>query len=328
MAAIIYPNPDCSSFNYDYLLVGPCTDAVLTTAPLPPGTYWFFVAPQFTSDFWCTDYQATLTSTSGCTCDPVSDLTVLRETGPGNGVNLRWYAGQDFGFYNIYGTNNKNNDHDPDHGADPDWALVSAVPAPGAPGYVTYNDTPLQNYVNYVVEHDCRPRGRCCYGDPENPSCEVDVQEDCAVLGGIWSIGLNCTDNPCPILPHHDMCQNAEVISSFPYTDSDDNSGATSDCPSRGWAEVWYTFTTTQTCNLVVAECGTAWSSPNSTIVMDQTCPCTSTWVYATTWDNTSCGDLNWTIYWNNLPAGTYWYPIYSDVGSQGPYTVTFTCTP
>ena len=52
-----------------YGLQGPCSPLTITTPPLPAGTYYFFVAPQFTNTFACgAEYYATLT------CTPVSDI--------------------------------------------------------------------------------------------------------------------------------------------------------------------------------------------------------------------------------------------------------------
>jgi hypothetical protein len=390
-------------------------------------------------------------------CDPATQLTVLRGVGPGDHVNIRFHAPVD-GNYDVYMSSVKNNDGDPNGGADPDWTLLTTVAATA--GYNTTADAPLVPYANYVVVHDCTPMGRCCYGDPLNPLCASPVGEEfCLTLEGTWTFGLNCTDNPCPIAPPNDNCGdvtpvpcplnetgdntlathdcfeltvgegetwhafttdvvtnthiiecgdnglwgdfyivmepgcpcpgyyfatnwtfpnpgcidilyaglpagtwyipvlreaayqcvgpytiqvnceippppppnddcgNAIVIPSFPYTDSGNNTGATNDCGLTGWPELWYTFTTTEMCNLVVAECGSQMApTPNSTIWILTGCPCSGN-VVASNYENTSCGDGNWTIYYDFLPPGTYYYPIYSGLDSQGPYTVTFTCS-
>jgi hypothetical protein len=54
--------------------------------------------------------------------------------------------------------------------------------------------------------------GRCCYGDPYNPSCDDNEQSDCAALGGSWTYGLNCTDNPCLAIPVNDSCNGAITV--------------------------------------------------------------------------------------------------------------------
>jgi len=254
-------------------------------------------------------------------CEEPLNLTVLRQLGSGDGVNLRWTATQTIGEYWVWGTTLKNNTF-PD-----DYTVLAALPAPGAPGPMTYAHTPLVPYMNYVVQHDCTPHGRCCYGPPEDPSCQSDVTEEvCDGLGGAFMAGLNCSDNPCPVLAHHDHCENAEVIPSFPYTDVDDNTNADAQPNCGGYREVWYTFTIDAPCDLAISYCGTSPAFGNAYIILETTCPCQGAWVFASNWENASCGDGNWSIYWTSLPAGTYWAPILTDFGSEGPYTVTFSC--
>ncbi len=316
----------------DYTILGnitanPCQPATLTFA-VNAGVYWLWVGPSVFSGVTCgREYVASLTTLTPCVCEDPTNLTVLRSTLYPDSVRVSWYSSQTTGIYRVFGTTDKNNDQDPDNGGDPAWSLIREVAAPAVPGSQFIRHAPLVPYMNYAVVHDCAPRGRCCYGDPGNPSCQSPVTEAaCGALQGSWSAGLNCTDNPCPVLLHHDNCANAEVILSFPYTDVDDNTGATMECAAGGYREVWYTFTTTSTCNLSIAYCGTSPAFGNAYIVLDTSCPCSGAWTFASTWENTSCGDGNWTIYWNNLPAGTYWAPILTDVGSEGPYTVTFAC--
>jgi hypothetical protein len=137
---------------------------------------------------------------------------------------------------------------------------------------------------------------------------------------------MNCQENPCPILPANDNCQNAEVIASFPYVATGDNTQATVDCPNLGLGpEIWYTFTLTEACNLSIAYCGTVgWI--DAYIVLDQSCPCSGNWVFASNWNNTSCTPTAWTLNWDNLAPGTYYWPLMGGPGQQGPFIVTFTC--
>ncbi len=134
---------------------------------------------------------------------------------------------------------------------------------------------------------------------------------------------------PCVPAPHHDMCANAEVASPLPYADSDDNTCAVEECAalSNGaYGDVWYTFTTTETCDLTIDLCGTAPAFANAYIVLTQA-GCCSPFTFANNWNNSSC-DGNWSINWLGLPAGSWYYPVLKDVGSEGPYTITITCTP
>ncbi len=60
----------------------------------------------------------------------------IRGAGPANDVTLYWTATQTIGSYKLYGTQIKNNDGNPDNGADPDWTLITSIPAPAAPGRI------------------------------------------------------------------------------------------------------------------------------------------------------------------------------------------------
>ena len=67
--------------------------------------------------------------------------------------------------------------------------------------------------------------------------------------------------------------------------------------------------------------CGTSPAFGNAYIVIDPECPCSGAFVFATSFDNTSCGDGNWSMFYNGLPAGEYWTPVLKDGTSTGPYT-------
>jgi hypothetical protein len=192
------PDP-CTGFTYVIGTGMPCQTVSLSSGPVPAGDYWFWVGPQFTTIFDCGEYDMVLSSEAPCACQPAENVTVRRTPGEAtNTVNVRWYATSNVGIYRLYATTEKNNDGDPDNGSDPQWTLIADVPAPAAPGGQLYVDTPLVPYANYVVVHDCAPRGRCCYGDPMAPSCQSPVTEaECDALAGSFDEGLNCTDNPC-----------------------------------------------------------------------------------------------------------------------------------
>jgi hypothetical protein len=133
--------------------------------------------------------------------------------------------------------------------------------------------------------------------------------------------------------PANDDCANAitfDLIPGPPVTFCDDNTSATCDCSALAgctYREAWYKFTTTQTMNVKVKYCGTSPAFYNDYIVFDTTCPCSGSFIFANSWENTSCGDGNWTLVWNNLPAGTYYWPLLTDSSggyAEGPYCVTF----
>jgi hypothetical protein len=86
---------------------------------------------------------------------------------------------------------------------------------------------------------------------------------------------------------------------------------------------VWHAFTTTACADVVVAYCGINPAFGNTWNWLSTDCPANSM-VNATTFNTTDCGDGNKTIYFNNLPAGTYYLPVLTDpfANSQGPYTI------
>jgi len=133
--------------------------------------------------------------------------------------------------------------------------------------------------------------------------------------------------------PANDDCANAYVVGLYDgasITFYDDNTGATEDCPGLSggsYREAWYKITTSETLDVVIKYCGTYPAFYNAYIVMDPYCPCSGSWIFASHFENTSCGDGNWVLYWNGLPAGTYYWPLLTDSAggyAEGPYTVTF----
>ncbi|MHC4707885.1 MAG: hypothetical protein ACYS8I_12470, partial [Planctomycetota bacterium] len=85
--------------------------------------------------------------------------------------------------------------------------------------------------------------GRCCYGDPYNPSCAEGEEDACDALGGSWTFGLNCTDNPCPPLPVNDSCGGAITVAVPSDTPGStlDATPDTMDCGTEQYANsVWY----------------------------------------------------------------------------------------
>ena len=146
---------------------------------------------------------------------------------------------------------------------------------------------------------------------------------------GAWSLDITeCV--PCVPLPPHDNCENAVAVAAFPFTETNTTLCATQQCLSYGTSDdVWYTFTTTEVCNLEINFCGSATVFNTVRVVLEQQCPCNSAlWIFPTTTEWASCGDGNPTMTYNGLPAGTYWYAVYSTDLQTGPYTISIDCTP
>jgi hypothetical protein len=172
------------------------------------------------------------------------------------------------------------------------------------------------------------PMGACCVG---GVCVATTNQADCQGMGGHWYQGETCPEFACPGAPPNDLCQNAWVVD-LPgdVTYNGDNTGASEECSylSGGvYRDVWFVLNVPETMDVSVRMCGTSPAFYNAYIVMDPYCPCSGAWVYASTYDNTSCGDGNWSLYWLALPPGTYYWPLLTDSAggyAEGPYTVTF----
>jgi len=139
----------------------------------------------------------------------------------------------------------------------------------------------------------------------------------------IFYASTTCGNSP------NDLCS---VISPSPLsvgsllTFNADNQCATTDCSLLDWATTWHAFTTTECADVVIDFCGTT-PSRNVGIVLTQQCPCSSL-IYASNFEDVTCPDGNYTIYFNDLPAGTYYYPVLSDYPDVGPYTMHVTANP
>ena len=170
--------------------------------------------------------------------------------------------------------------------------------------------------------------GRCCYGDSLNPTCAVNSLSACASLQGKWIGGEDCTTQPCPILPPNDLCVNATVIADG-QTVTGNSANATADC-SYGAPDVWVKFTTTTCSYVTLSLCG---SLPSMTDYTYETtlysgCPCSGPFNIHSAVDSL-CSDGNQTLTWWQVPAGTYYYPIYGDSDYWvGDYSVHLSLAP
>ena len=129
-----------------------------------------------------------------------------------------------------------------------------------------------------------------------------------------------------PAAPANDECVDAPVAAlSVPgsVTVNGDNTGAT-DSEQLGFNTVWEAFTITACADVTIEYCGTnpAFGEYVVNIVDD----CLFTTVYDTA-STGACPDGNPIIVFNDLPAGTYYYPVLESGLASGPYTITFTAT-
>lgn len=92
---------------------------------------------------------------------------------------------------------------------------------------------------------------------------------------------------------------------------------------SFGIPVMWHAFTTTACADITIDYCGSPSVFVDFWNVLATTCPATNALVVTQLYEYTSCGDGNPTMSFNNLPAGTYLYPVWTATGSAfGPYVI------
>lgn len=132
-----------------------------------------------------------------------------------------------------------------------------------------------------------------------------------------------CVYSPTNI-PANDLCSGAtnqplSVGNSVGFTG--DNTGGL-DTELLGFGTVWHSFTTTECTNLVLSYCGTTPAFGNAFLNLFSDCPPVTAFG-SSSFNTTDCPDGNVTIYYQNVPAGTYYYGVLTSDVSVGPYTIT-----
>lgn len=188
-------------------------------------------------------------------------------------------------------------------------------------------DADLFGLDDVILTDSPAATGRCCSGDPFDPTCTDGVTlGECDGLGGSWMAGGNCTDNPCPIPGEDDDCSNV-TPQSLPYTFTGNNEAATFDTYCQYFADypnVWFAFTIEECSNVTLSYCGTqaGWGNGWLNLVTDCACPDGSL-VPDLDFDF-GCPNGNPNIYYSHLPAGTYYYPVMLDPanGASGDFSI------
>ncbi len=184
------------------------------------------------------------------------------------------------------------------------------------------------------------PTGRCCYGDPEAPSCADVTELDCAALDGDWERYKNCADHPCPIYypppPNDDWIDADTITGPFPDTVAGTTLGATVDCPSLfNWNAVWYVFETPYALSDVnIDYCGSVPGLGNIGSILFRDSVICGDFISREGYEWHDCGDgeSNPRIWWTSLPGPTtYYLPVYTGNDAlQQPFqfTISFSETP
>lgn len=203
--------------------------------------------------------------------------------------------------------------------------------------------SPFDTTLALYDGHDCPPLSQpivCnddfCGGDTllaSQASASVTLGQAIKIRVGGYStvtfppgldVGPGQLQITCGDAPPNDSCVDAPVQTlsigaSVPFTGS--NQLATNDCAQLPGSHVWVAIDLLETASVTVDYTGTApvFNAAWGNFLMG--CPC------ATVGDPRDCesagGDGNIVLTWDCLPPGLYYYPILSEPGSQGDYTVT-----
>ena len=134
-----------------------------------------------------------------------------------------------------------------------------------------------------------------------------------------------------PATPANDNCEDVtpvQLVPDTPLTFTGSTIGATVECRALDLVpEVWMAFTIDVMANIRLEYCNTDPAFTSCYVVLANECPCSDI-LFFTMYNQWECGNNNFTITWDNLPAGTYYYPILSKWGAAyGDYEITLSST-
>jgi hypothetical protein len=187
-----------------------------------------------------------------------------------------------------------------------------------------------------IVGCEVATTGACCL-DYDPYTCTIETPGDCAAMPDhtFKGLGTNCgPPNPCLPPPSNDECTGAIQLNPpdcpAVQTVSGTTVGATIDCPGvLNWDAVWYKFDLPYASNKVsINYCPT--NDPNvytRGVVLYGECPpdCPNYILYSgLSWVTCPSTYTDLTVWWNSLPAGTYWLPVYVHDWNDLPMAFTF----
>ena len=143
----------------------------------------------------------------------------------------------------------------------------------------------------------------------------------CAPACNMTVGGDGCQDMPPEVL---------DIGSQRVFTGNTTGATATDDAlpgsPLDGGSYVWHAFTTLECGNVNITYCGT--DPVFGTVEHDLSPTCPAGTVVQTAGSTSTCPDGNWELNYDELPAGTWYVPVLSTPGAEGPYTITVAASP
>jgi hypothetical protein len=160
----------------------------------------------------------------------------------------------------------------------------------------------------------------------------VSSGSNCATQNACRSTTVTCTScaPPCPV-PSNNTCASAPILNlgvNNNQTHLGTGCGSTATIPGTTDKEVWVAFTVP--CggmNISIDFCGSTPVHNDAYINIFPDCSLNTSTV-ANNWNLTSCGDGNIRLFWNNVPEGTYYYPIYIAPTWETNYVLNISGTP
>ena len=128
--------------------------------------------------------------------------------------------------------------------------------------------------------------------DEAQDLCDVCQPAECDPPCGEGEI---CDDGVCvpaPEVPENDTCEDAPVDDlsiAQTLTYMGDNTLATMTCAAGGFEETWHAFDLTEPADVTTSLCGTDPPFGDAYVVLDPECPCSGVFVFATSFDQTTC---------------------------------------
>lgn len=147
-------------------------------------------------------------------------------------------------------------------------------------------------------------------------------------VGGEFTLCVAADDAVAPV---NDLCSSATpealaVGGSLTFNGTTEGATIAGDFAQEGneAAAVWHAFTISTCATVVVDLCGTEPAFTNGYGIIAPSCPLdTADAIFFTSANTEACGDENFTITYLNVPAGTYYIPVWSEIGvAYGEYTL------